>query len=417
MFSPKHYNFSYPLFVSSMHMTLQFALSGLLLISCWGEQIVPRDPATGKRLRPTLSDWALKVAPCALATALDIGLSNLSLKTITLTFYTMCKSSNLAFVLFFAFLFRLEVISWRLIGIIAIITSGVIMMVAAETQFVLIGAVEVLTASGMGGLRWSLTQILLDKRGLGLSHPVGTIFWLSPIMAIGLVIASLSIESWHDIFVTGGRFASAAQAVRMTFMIMLPGCLAFAMNMSEYTLIQRTSVVTLSVAGIFKEVLTVIVASTLFGDELTPINVTGLCITLVGIGLYNWLRYRVVMGLTSPSGGRLRGSAIWGGTRRPRRAPDRDGDPELGASMSMRHRPGYTHVPSYAEDAPDTEDEQHEQRADVTSGSATFPVKGYQEETSLAGNSAGEEIFDAQREVQALLPPSAKAPPAPPSSP
>ena len=29
-----------------------------------------------------------KVVPCALATALDIGLSNLSLKTITLTFYS-----------------------------------------------------------------------------------------------------------------------------------------------------------------------------------------------------------------------------------------------------------------------------------------------------------------------------------------
>lgn len=37
----------------------------------------------------------------------------------------MCKSSNLAFVLFFAFLFRLEVIRWSLIGIITIITVGV----------------------------------------------------------------------------------------------------------------------------------------------------------------------------------------------------------------------------------------------------------------------------------------------------
>lgn len=34
------------------------------------------------------TDSSGKVVPCALATALDIGLSNLSLKTITLTFYS-----------------------------------------------------------------------------------------------------------------------------------------------------------------------------------------------------------------------------------------------------------------------------------------------------------------------------------------
>lgn len=53
--------------------------------------------------------------------------------------------------------------------------------------------------------------------------------------------------------------------------------------------------VTLSVAGIFKEVMTIMVASIVFGDELTPINVSGLCITLFGIGLYNWLKYRLIM--------------------------------------------------------------------------------------------------------------------------
>lgn len=93
MFSPNHYNFSFPLFVTTMHMAMQFALSGLLLSSCWGDRIVPRNPDTGKRLRPSFPDWAAKVVPCALATALDIGLSNLSLKTITLTFYSTFPSA------------------------------------------------------------------------------------------------------------------------------------------------------------------------------------------------------------------------------------------------------------------------------------------------------------------------------------
>ncbi len=203
----------------------------------------------------------------------------------------MCKSSNLAFVLFFAFLFGLEIIRWPLVGVIALITAGVVMMVAAETKFVLVGAVQVLTASAMGGLRWALTQLLLDRDELGLNHPVATVFWLAPIMAGGLAIASACFESWHAIF-TGPFFHGAVRSLRTIGLITLPGLLALCMNISEFALIQRTSVVTLSVAGIFKEVLTVILASAIFGDELTPINISGLCITLFGIGLYNWLRYR-----------------------------------------------------------------------------------------------------------------------------
>ncbi|PWN43683.1 TPT-domain-containing protein [Ceraceosorus guamensis] len=291
LFSKKRYGFSYPLFVTSMHMLVQFALSSLLLSLC--SSWVPRT-RSGKRARPAARDWASKVVPCACATALDIGLSNLSLKTITLTFYTMCKSSNLAFVLIFAFLFRLEVVRLSLIGIITLITIGVVMMVAAETQFVLEGAIEVLTASAMGGLRWALTQILLDREGMGMNNPVATVFWLAPVMFVAMISVSAAVENWGEMF-SSKFFEGLGNTVRTLALAIVPGAFAFCMNLSEFALIQRTSVVTLSVAGIFKEVSTIFISSTVFGDELTPINVTGLCIALVGIGLYNWLKYRLLV--------------------------------------------------------------------------------------------------------------------------
>lgn len=65
------------------------------------------------------------------------------------------------------------------------------------------------------------------------------------------------------------------------------------MIMSEFFLIKRTSVVTLSVCGIFKEVATIFISSLVFGDVLTIINIIGLCITLFGIGLYNWLKLKI----------------------------------------------------------------------------------------------------------------------------
>lgn len=292
MFDAKKHHFGFPLFVTSWHMMMQFVLSSIALKLF--PQFIPRKP-NGTPSRPSGIDWASKVVPCALATALDIGLSNTSLKTITLTFYTMCKSSNLAFVLFFAFIFGLEVIRWSLIGIIALITVGVVMMVAAETKFVLSGAVQVLTASALGGLRWALTQMLLDREEMGMSNPIATIFWLAPVMGVSLISLSALFESWYDIFASSsGYFDTFPHALKTVGLMAGPGFFAFGMNLSEFALIKRTSVVTLSVAGIFKEVLTIALASSVFGDELTPINVTGLCVTLFGIGLYNFLKYRLI---------------------------------------------------------------------------------------------------------------------------
>lgn len=341
MFDTHKKNFAFPLFVTSTHMLMQFVLSSTAMRTF--PALIPRKP-NGSPSRPSGKDWLSKVVPCALATALDIGLSNTSLKTITLTFYTMCKSSNLAFVLFFAFLFGLEVIRWSLIGIISLITIGVVLMVAAETKFVLVGAVQVLSASALGGLRWALTQMLLDRDEMGMNNPIATIFWLAPVMGVCLVSLSAIFESWHNIFAAkSGYFDSIPHALKTTGMIAAPGVLAFGMNLAEFALIKRTSVVTLSVAGIFKEVLTIALASSVFGDELTPINVTGLCITLVGIGMYNFLKYRLITQGADSVGQEISGLNELGESIRSRASSIFHGNASSGAAAGQRTR-GYEHV-------------------------------------------------------------------------
>ena len=201
--------------------------------------------------------YSTKVGPCGVATGLDIGLSNLSLRTITLSFYSqlitffpasnsqrelttlrprsaMCKSSSLAFVLLFAFLFRLERPSWRLAGIILIITAGVILMVSTETQFDFVGMIQVLSASALGGLRWSLTQMLLHKESMGMGNPIATLFWLAPIMGATLGLCSLIFDGWGNVFSHDEFWGSLGLTLKTCISIMLPGMLAFAMNVTEF---------------------------------------------------------------------------------------------------------------------------------------------------------------------------------------
>jgi solute carrier family 35 protein C2 len=203
----------------------------------------------------------------------------------------MCKSSVLGFVLIFAFLFRLEKPSWKLLAIITTMTAGVVLMVAGETSFSILGFVLVMTAAASSGFRWSLTQILLI-RNPATSNPFSTVFFLAPIMFITLLIIAIPVEgfgplhaAWLNLAAENGPWLSAG-------ILLFPGTLAFLMTSSEFALLQRTSVVTLSICGIFKEVLTIITATIVFNDKLTPINFGGLVVTIATIAAYNYMKIK-----------------------------------------------------------------------------------------------------------------------------
>jgi solute carrier family 35, member C2 len=199
----------------------------------------------------------------------------------------MCKSSVLGFVLIFAFIFRLEKPTWKLCAIITVMTIGVIMMVAGETAFDLLGFILVMSAAASSGFRWSLTQIML-LRNPATSNPFSSIFFLAPVMFVALLIIAFPVEGPIQL-AKGLAHLVALKGVFLTICILIfPGCLAFLMTASEFALLQRTSVVTLSICGIFKEVVTISTASIVFEDKLTPVNVSGVLVTIACIAVYNY---------------------------------------------------------------------------------------------------------------------------------
>lgn len=144
----------------------------------------------------------------------------------------MCKSSTLVFVLGFAFLFRLEKYSFRLVAVVLLITFGVFLMVLDTTAVNIPGIVMVFSASALSGLRWALTETVMHKQSMGLSNPFATIFWLAPISAVVLAIVSIGLEGWGTIF--GSAFFEGFTAVKTLGFILFPGALAFSMVASEY---------------------------------------------------------------------------------------------------------------------------------------------------------------------------------------
>lgn len=167
-------------------------------------------------------------------------------------------------------------------------TVGVVMMVAGEVEFNVLGFVLVISAAFFSGFRWGLTQILL-LRNPATSNPFSSIFFLAPVMFVTLIAIAIPVEGFMDLVESlkgllneWGAFAP--------FLLLFPGTIAFLMTACEFALLQRTSVVTLSIAGIFKEVVTISTATLVFDDKLTLINISGLFVTIGAICAYNWIK-------------------------------------------------------------------------------------------------------------------------------
>lgn len=213
----------------------------------------------------------------------------MSLRFITLSFLTMCKSSALGFVLIFAIIFRLETPSLRLVIIICVMIVGVVMMVAGEPNFNVFGFSLIIASSFFSGFRWGLTQILL-LRHPATSNPFSTLFLLTPIMFVSLMIIALFVEGPSEILAGLTALDAEHGSAKGVMLLVFPGSLAFCMISSEFALLRRSSVVTLSICGIFKEVITIIAGGTIFDDKLTPVNVMGLLITMACIATYNYMK-------------------------------------------------------------------------------------------------------------------------------
>src|SRR5579862_8547240 len=145
----------------------------------------------------------------------------------------MCKSSSLAFVLMFAFLFHLESPSIKLVLIIASMTVGVVMMVAGEAAFNLLGFILVITAAFSSGFRWALTQILL-LRNPATSNPFSSIFFLAPVMFISLIVIAIPVEGLGPLSERFSELVAKEGIILGSAMLIFPGVIAFLMTASEF---------------------------------------------------------------------------------------------------------------------------------------------------------------------------------------
>lgn len=115
MFSAEHLDFQFPLFTTCMHMLVQFSLASLVLYlfprfrpradslthpgSVYTPEEQRRRDLDAAEHKPLMTRWFYftRLGPCGLSTGLDIGLGNMSLQFISLTFYSTSPCPPVSF--------------------------------------------------------------------------------------------------------------------------------------------------------------------------------------------------------------------------------------------------------------------------------------------------------------------------------
>jgi solute carrier family 35, member C2 len=270
-------HFPCPLFLTSIHFLIQWAFAHIIC-ACF-----PHALGADRITMMSWKEWVSISIPCGMVTALDVGLSNLALVTITLTFYTMVKSSTPVFVLAWAYLFGIERITWPLIGVVVVIASGEFLTVFGEVDFVLNGFLLCLMASVLSGARWTLVQLKLQRLDPPLKSTIVTMKLLAPSMFWSMLLISLMVEQPWITLIHEENFKALA---RVFLLGVLGGVFAVLMTLCEFYLILKASAIILMIGGVLKELTTIVIGVFFFGDQLNIVNTSGVAVVFLGVLIY-----------------------------------------------------------------------------------------------------------------------------------
>ncbi|KAL6730602.1 hypothetical protein Aduo_001564 [Ancylostoma duodenale] len=245
-----------------------------------------------KRIRLHLKEQLRWLAPIGICASLDIGLSNWALEYVTVSLYTMAKSSSILFIVAFSLLLRLE--RWRpALGLeTGLIATGLFLFTWHSSQLDLTGLLLVELAASCTGVRWTVSQLVMQREEQALNHPLDMVAHVQPWMLIPIVPLIIMFEGGELSYNTVLYYKQQYAPLQVTLLIICGGLLAFCMEMSEYLLLVNTSGITLNIFGIVKEVATLLLAHLLNNDRLSWVNLAGLVLCLSGMTLHGMSRKR-----------------------------------------------------------------------------------------------------------------------------
>ena len=190
-----------------------------------------------------------------------------------------------------AILLSLEPFTWELLAISCLVSGGVSLASYGEASFSWMGFGLVTAACCLSGLRWALTQTMLQTSHTegGALQPLEVLYHISPASALSCIPVFLLIELRPFL---ASPFLQAPGVLAEALLIVLGGGLiSFLLIFAEVKLVKISSSLTMGIFGNLKEVVTIALSMAVFQDRVSLLNSLGLVLSIGGALWYR--RYKL----------------------------------------------------------------------------------------------------------------------------
>ncbi|KAJ3020146.1 hypothetical protein HKX48_001252 [Thoreauomyces humboldtii] len=260
--------FEFPIFLTTCH--LSFATVATQVLAKTTSQLAGLEKVG---MNPKL--YLRAVVPIGMFFSASLILSNIAYVYLTVAFIQMLKAFSPVAILLVGSLLGMERPTVATLRILSIVVAGVILSSIGEIHFVLVGVIVQALGMLTEAARLLMVQTLLSKHKM---DPLCALYYFAPVCALMNGAAFLVFES--------PRFSSHAFHTAGAPLLLVNAAIAFALNVAVVVLIKKSSSLVLCLAGIFKDVLLVVVSTIVFATDLTLLQVVGYAITLCGLYMY-----------------------------------------------------------------------------------------------------------------------------------
>ncbi|KAG7530729.1 hypothetical protein FFLO_04837 [Filobasidium floriforme] len=259
--------FPYPIFLTSYH--LGGAAVGTRLLRMFTPLMNGLDT-----IDMTREKYIRNILPIGVLFSGSLILSNMAYLSLSVSFIQMLKAFHPVAILLISAAFKIQNLTGRLIVIVLCISVGCAMAALGELEFEMFGFLCQASAVIFESSRLVMIQLLLQ--GLKMD-PLCSLHYYAPICAIINACFVPFTEGW----------APFLAFPKIGFTIMgLNALNAFLLNVAAVFLIGAAGGLVLTLAGVFKDILLISSSTLFFGSVISPLQIFGYIIALVGLVLF-----------------------------------------------------------------------------------------------------------------------------------
>jgi len=263
--------YTYPLFISSLHMLFCWVMCGLYLqfIKGWPEKTL------------TIRQQIVSVWPLGVCFALSIASNNLSLVYIFPSLNQMLASLGPIITVGLAVMIFGTRYNWYTWASMVSISGGLMICASFDADFNAAGVTFAMLATALRGLKSIMQQRILTEK----VDSILLLFYMAPCAGASMLLGSAWQEGAQPVAVLLESEPSGARACAL--LLALGSCNACFVNLANFLVTKHTSAVTLQVLGNVKSCLNIGVSVVVFGNQIQALQSVGVAVCMFGTWVYN----------------------------------------------------------------------------------------------------------------------------------